>query len=267
MVKSYRVDPKKKLQKSKKIFYKNQKNIMLCFALKKPKGGVMLKRIFMTMFTCVMIAGGTSELQAQCGCCLDCPAGPIGPQGPVGTPGSVGPQGPQGIPGPAGPCCPAVTAFANVFSLDNQTVTAFGGASDTVLLSSANQVSPDFDVSTTGVDGRIVFLRSGIYEIDYSVQGQNSVFTFPTAPYTFGLFLDNVNLIPGSTISTFSIAPDEVLNHASGNVIVQINAGQVLTIRNVSTFDVDLISVPPPPLVTLFPSSAATLSAILVKPL
>jgi hypothetical protein len=171
------------------------------------------------------------------------PAGAIGPQGAQGTQGPQGPEGVQGPQGPQGPCCPSILAFANVYNNSSQLTGAFGDATDVVLFDSNNAVSAHFDLTSMSTTGEIRFLRSGIYSIEFTIEGLLDNFAFPVPIWTFGLFLDNI-LIPGSIFGSFSLSPDIIMTHAGGEVIIQVNAGQVLTLRNTSIEAVNIVGSP-----------------------
>jgi len=202
----------------------------------------MLKKIFTAVLAITLL--GICQVEAQTSpCCSGAqgPQGPAGSQGPAGPQGLVGPQGPQGAQGPEGPCCPGVTDYINVYSNQDQTVAAYSNPGSTVLFELANQVSSDFDISLAPTTGQITFLRKGIYELSFTVTGLLVAFPFPTPIWSFGLFL-NGTLVPGSVFASFSLAPDIILTSAASSCIIQVNAGDVLTLRNTTLGAVNLIS-------------------------
>jgi Collagen triple helix repeat (20 copies) len=202
----------------------------------------------------------TVNVSSQC-----CPAGPqgiqgpLGAQGPQGFQGATGPQGAQGVQGATGdqgPCCVPTVAFANVFNEDEQLIDTLGNPNDTVLFSNNNAVSSDFDISSISSTGEIRFLRTGVYSIEYTVEGLLNDFDFPVPIWTFGLFLNN-GLIPGSVFGSFSLSPDIILTHTGGGVIISVNAGDLLTLKNTSTLPVSIVSSP---LGSLFPTASASIN-------
>lgn len=199
--------------------------------------------------------------QSSSCCCTDCicppgPQGAVGPQGNTGIQGNagiqgvaglsglIGPQGatgPQGVAGPQGPCCNNVVAnsMANVYSLLDQSMPS--GAS--VLFQNTNAiVSADYDTSLMNVTGAITFLKSAIYSIGFTVEGQlTPPFPAPTPAWSFSLYLDGVP-VSGACFSSFTLFPDELTTTAAGTVVVPVNAGQVLTLRSTSTLPVSILS-------------------------
>lgn len=187
------------------------------------------------------------------------PQGPEGPQGIQGAQGAQGPQGAegaQGAQGPEGPCCPVVQAYANVYNEDAQTIAIFGNPGDTVLFNANNAVSIHFDLSLMSTTGEIRFLRSGTYSIEYTLEALLDDFNFPVPIWTFGLFLNNA-LVPGSVFGSFSFSPDIIMTHAGGEVIINVIAGDLITLKNTSTETVNIVASP---LGSLFPTASASIN-------
>lgn len=212
-------------------------------------------------------------------CCTDCvcppgPQGPVGAQGnpgpagtigPQGVVGPAGPQGPQGIVGPQGPCCgnTATVSYANVFSNLDQTIASTGLPGDTVLFEGVNPTTADVDISMAATTGAIVLNTAGVYKIDYVVQGLTDTFPFPTPVWSFGIFLDSA-VIPGSVVSSFALAPDVILTHSNGTVIVTVAAGQTITMQNTGTLATDLVATP---IGSVLPCASAAISIVLLAPM
>lgn len=185
-------------------------------------------------------------VEADC-CCTDCicppgPQGPLGPQGvqgPVGAQGDIGATGPiglQGPTGPQGPCCQITGTFANVFSTMNQDV-ASGGAA---VFESVNASTASFDLSMAPTSGAIIFQKSGIYNIHYTLQGGlTPPLPYPTPDWSFALYVNGVH-VPGSTFGAFTHAPDDRPQSVGGGVIITVMAGDVLTLQNASIAAVSL---------------------------
>jgi hypothetical protein len=194
-------------------------------------------------------------------CCTDCicppgPQGAVGPQGnpgvqgntgPIGAAGASGsigiqgPTGPQGVPGPQGPCCSNIVShsMANVYSLLDQIMPS--GAS--VLFQNTNAiVVADYDTSLMNVTGEITFLKTGIYAIGFTVEGQlTPPFPSPTPAWSFSLYLDGVP-VSGACFSSFTLFPEELTTTAAGTVIIPVSAGQVLTLKSTATLPVSILS-------------------------
>lgn len=235
----------------------------------------MKKRLFALAALSVMFFSSNAYSAEGC-CCTDCicpqgTQGPLGPQGttgPQGVPGlqgttgltgatgSQGPQGPQGLVGPQGPCCASVSgtsSLANIYSTIDQSIPS--GA--LVLFQNANAITAaDFDISQMNVTGEVMFLKTGIYRINWSVEGQlTPPYPDPVPAWAFSLFLDGIP-VPGSCFSSFTLFPDELTSTAAGIVIIAVTAGQVLTLQSTSTLPVSIISSIPG---SLLPETSASL--------
>jgi len=219
----------------------------------------------------------------DCCCCVQGPQGVPGLQGeqgiqgvpgPQGIPGGTGMQGPQGLQGPPGVCsdeqchgreCKCCESYANVFTRTPQVLSAFGGGNDTVLFSLQNAVSAaDFDLTMMSVSGDIKFLKSGIYSIAYSAEAKVSPpIPVPVPSFSFGLWKNGIG-VPGSEISGFSQAPGDDTLQVNGEVMIQVNAGDLLRMRNASTNGVDMV---PNMIGIAFPVTIASFSIHCLKDL
>jgi len=193
------------------------------------------------------------------GCC-----GCVGPEGPQGVPGIQGPQGiqgmnghegPQGVMGPQGPqglqgipgkdCehkkCECCDRYLNVYSSIAQVIGAYSSATDTVVFDKQNIVSVgDFDLSMTHITGDIKFLKHGIYHISWQLQASiTNPMPSPIPSWSFGFWVNGV-LVPGSIYSGFTQSPDDDACHSSGEVQIEVMAGDLLRLRNTSISSVDL---------------------------
>lgn len=164
--------------------------------------------------------------------------GPIGPSG--GATGPQGPAGATGAQGPVGPQGPAGTAvslpFANVFASLAQTIQPYNApaVADAVLFDSNNQVSAatDFDLTQMNVSGDIKFLKHGIYHIAWQLQARIAPpLPQPVPSWSFGFWLNGV-LVPGSIYSGFTSSPNDDAAHSTGDVIIEVKAGDLLRLRN-----------------------------------
>lgn len=190
------------------------------------------------------------QLHAQSGgcCCTDCvcppgPQGPVGPQGAVGPQGNAGMPGPQGLAGlqgpvgsqgPQGPCCPLTGTYTSIYSLLNQTL--LPGMNATFEL--VSQTTASFDLSMTAITGAVTCLKSGIYLVNWDVVGLlTPPYPSPVPAWSFGLYNNGV-LAGSSTSAAFSISPDDRATHNSAAFIIQIMAGDVITLKNTSTMSI-----------------------------
>lgn len=190
----------------------------------------------------------------DCCCCIQGPQGVPGLQGEQGIQGvpgaqgiagSQGVQGVQGLQGPAGICedCHGrgCDSYANVYGSPPQILQPFGNAGDSVLFQGQNAVkAADFDLTMMGIDGSIKFLKAGIYSINWGAEAKvQPPIPDPTPSFSFGLWLNGV-LVPGSTLSGYTQAPNDDTLHISGEVMITVNAGDVLKLRNASSLIVDM---------------------------
>jgi len=183
------------------------------------------------------------------------PQGPQGPQGPAGVNGSQGPvgqMGPQGTPGPQGPqgiqgipgkdcdsdCCKK--AYINLYSELDQSLSAFNSGNDFALLEKIGVMTADFDITNATLNGTVKFLKSGVYQIGWDANGHlTPPFPSPVPSWALGMWLNGV-FLQGSGIAGFSQSPDDDATALAAIFNVTINAGDVIQIRNASTFPISL---------------------------
>lgn len=213
----------------------------------------MKKRLALLTAFSVMIFTINAYSQNSC-CCTECTC-PPGPQGPIGPQGVAGPQGPVGLTGPQGvglagpqgaagpigpqgsqgPCCPLVGTYAEVYSLVDQTILP-GGAGVFELTS---QTTASFDLSAAPITGAITVLKSGIYLVNWGVEGNlTPPFPSPVPAWSFGLFQNGI-LMPNTPASGFSRSPNDGAEHINATSIVQLSAGDVVQLINtgIQSFD------------------------------
>lgn len=207
------------------------------------------------------------------------PIGATGPQGPQGQDGSQGPQGPQGSLGPMGPqgiqgiqglngkdCedC-GCDCYVNTFATVAQVIGAYLSGTDTVKFDAFNSISSKcFDVSMSNITGDIKFLKHGIYHLAWQLQARiTPPVPNPVPSWSFGFWLNGV-LVPGSIYSGFTQAPGDDACHSTGDVIIEVKAGDILRLRNTSISSVNLN-----PSVTgsVFPITIASINAECLKSL
>ena len=187
-------------------------------------------------------------------CCEQGPQGVPGMQGPQGiqgvpgvqgVSGQTGSQGPQGVQGVPGQDCDCTSKgampYANVYATVPQIVKAYSNAADMVLLDAQNAVSiGDFDLSGMNTTGDIKFLKHGVYHISWLLQARiTAPVPTPVPSWSFGFWLNGV-LVPGSIYSGFTQAPGDDACHSSSEIIIEVQAGDSLKLRNTSVSDVNL---------------------------
>lgn len=199
---------------------------------------------------------GHNEYKKCCGC-KEGPQGVPGLQGPQGiqgVPGSQGAmgqqgvQGPQGLQGPPGKDCEpnghdcrCCQSYINVYAAPPQIIQPFGLGADSVLFQGINASTPgDFDTSMMGVNGEVKFLKAGVYYVNWGAEAKvQPPIPQPTPSFSFGLWLNNV-VVPGSVLSGYTQAPNDDTLHISGEVQINVNAGDVLKLRNASSHILDM---------------------------
>jgi len=164
-------------------------------------------------------------------------AGPVGPQGTQGLPGTqgldgpAGPQGVQGLTGPQGPCCPLASTYTSVYSLVNQTMVS-GGSPTFELI---GETTASFDLSMAPITGEITALKSGVYEIEWTVDATLTPPIPATVPaISFGVYKNGI-LVANSVGANFSLSPDSISTHISAPAIVTVLVGDVIKLVNTST--------------------------------
>lgn len=237
----------------------------------------MLKRSdFLLTAVSLFLTVFQPQAQAQtAGCCCTsctCPPGPQGPAGSQGTQGMIGLTGPQGIQGPQGaqgpqgpigpqgPCCPLQGVYAGAFSNVNQTIPA----GMQVLLDEVITASPSIDMSAADTTGMITINQSGIYVVDFTVQGAlTPPFPSPVPAWCFSLFQNGV-LVPGTTWTNYTSTPNSVISHTGGPKLVVVAAGDTFQVLNTSTLSVSLTASS---LGTTVPVNAASITIRLIQAL
>lgn len=194
-------------------------------------------------------------------CCEQGPQGVPGLQGPQGVqgvpgtqgiPGQMGMQGPQGLQGSKGDAgkdcdCSQVNndkPYSSVYASVAQVVQAFNApaVNDQVKFDQQNAVSSplDFDLSQMNVSGDLKFLKHGIYHIQWELQARVAPpLPSPVPSWSFGLWLNGV-LVPGSIYSGYTQSPNDDAAHSTGDVIIEIQANDMLRLRNASLSNVNL---------------------------
>lgn len=227
-----------------------------------------------------MCKEGHDEFKRCCGC-TEGPVGPAGSQGiqgiagqsgPQGIAGVMGAQGPRGLQGPPGKDCTSSPVgdcccqrYANLYSSIAQTVGAYNTATDSVLLDKQNAVSVgDFDLSLAASQGVVKFLKHGIYHLQWELQARiTTPVPNPVPSWSFGFWLNGA-LVPGSIYSGFTQAPGDDACHSTGDVIIEVKAGDLLKLRNTS---VSSVSLNPNVTGSVFPITIASLTAVCLKAL
>lgn len=212
-------------------------------------------------------------------CCEQGPQGVPGLQGPQGIQGvsgaqgiagQTGAQGPQGMQGPAGQDCDCTQTgsslpYASVYASVAQLIQPYNGpaVADQVLFNSINSVSDplDLDLSQMNVNGDIKFLKHGIYHIAWQLQARIAVLVQPVPSWSFGFWLNGI-LVPGSIYSGFTSSPNDDAAHSTGDVIIEVKAGDILRLRNTS---VNAVSLNPNITGSVFPITIASINIECLK--
>lgn len=225
--------------------------------------------------------------EKECCCCIQGPQGVpglMGPQGIQGVPGAPGAQGipgqqgiqgVQGLQGPPGVCnpedchgnreCKCCESYLNAYSYATQTVQGFGAGGDAVLFNNTNALTAsDFDLSQMSTLGEFKFLKAGVYCINWGASAKIAPpIPSPTPSFSLGLWL-NGSLVQGSNVSGFVQAVDDDALRLTCEVIISVQSGDVLKLRNASSLPVIMS---PHTIGLSFPSSVASLNVHCLKDL
>lgn len=186
--------------------------------------------------------------------------GVAGPQGAAGIAGIQGPQGLQGPPGQNASSGSGLSSmpYANIYASALQNIGAYSSGTDMVLFDKQNSVSAsDFDLSSIGTTGDVAFLKHGVYRLSWILQGKiTPPVPSPVPSWSFGLW-QNGALIPGSSFSGFTLSPVDDPIHSSGDVIIEVKAGDKIKLRNTSS---NAITLMPNVAGAVFPIAVASLS-------
>jgi hypothetical protein len=204
--------------------------------------------------------------------------GPMGNQGPKGDQGQMGPQGPQGVNGLQGEqgiqgvpgkdcenresCC---ERFANLYASVSEIIGPYSSSNDMVLFDKQNAVSVgDFDLSLMNSSGDIKFLKHGIYYLEWKLQGRVlPPIPDPVPSWSFGFWL-NGNLVNGSIYSAWTQSPNDAVIQNGGSVEIEIQANDVIKLRNTS---VSIVDLNPSVTGSVFPITIASINIRCVKSL
>ena len=198
------------------------------------------------------------EHHKKCRCCCEQgPQGVPGAQGPQGIQGQDGPQGPQGLmgiqgiqgiqgeKGDPGEGCECHHVYLNMYSQSNQVLAAFGAGADYAKLDMLGVATPDFDLTQAAALGIVKFLTAGVYQISWVANGQLAPpFPAPVPSWGLGVSLNNV-FIPQSPSAGFSQSPDDDATGLASVFQLTVAANDVMQIRNVSTFAIQLTAAHP----------------------
>lgn len=154
--------------------------------------------------------------------------------------------------------------YAEVYSNRAQTLAASPGANlpgSVVTLENTIVASPNIDVSMSGVNGQIKFLKAGWYDVATGLCGSLNPISSPLPVWTLSLFVNGV-YVAGSTFANMTLSPEQKANEIVADTFVHFNAGDVLTLANTSTAVVELTA---PSLGTNAPTNSAYMKIVLLK--
>ena len=159
--------------------------------------------------------------------------------------------------------CECCETHANVYASKQQTIAPYASPIDYVVFDQINSISSaDFDLSMMGTTGDVKFLKSAIYNIQWVLQGRiTPPVPNPVPSWSFGLWLNGI-LIPGSIYSGFTQAPGDDACHSTGSVLIKVNSGDSIKLRNACVSSIDLN---PNVNGSVFPITIASLVIVCVK--
>ncbi len=191
-----------------------------------------------------------------------------GVPGPQGVAGNTGLQGPQGLQGPPGKdcerddhCCDKT--YLHVYSLLDQSLGPNGSPTDFAKFENAAEISPlDFDIIGAPGSGMVRFLKSGVYQMVWNADGKlTPPFPAPVPAWGLSVYRNGI-LIPQSSNAGFSESPDDEAISISCNFNVRINAGDILQVKNISSFAIELKSLQ---IGLVAPTVSVNFSAVLIS--
>jgi hypothetical protein len=146
-----------------------------------------------------------------------------------------GPTGPQRLVRPTSRHSGILT-FCNPYSLVNQYI--FGES--VILLEESGIRTRDIDASNSGINGEIIVNATGAYLIFYSATGRSADSDNYNDAWSIGIYIDGV-LDAGTVKAGTSNSKDE-FETVTGYSLAVIKAGQTVTLQNVSTHPIELLS-------------------------
>ena len=167
--------------------------------------------------------------------------GSTGAQGIPGEVGPAGPQGPQGVPGDCVECpchChPGITEFAEVGSNNTQTLAVSPGINlpgGVALMEATIFNTAGIDVSMAAVTGEVKALVAGWYELTYGVGAFLTPLPSPLPAWSISIFKNGVYAV-GSTACALPISPEQQATEVVSDLLIHLDAGDVVTINSTST--------------------------------
>lgn len=155
---------------------------------------------------------------------------------------------------------PAPVTYAHVYSVMDQDISAAG----TVVFENINTATASFDLTMASTTGEVKFLKSGIYRLQFTVQGGlTPPLPQPIPDWAFALYI-NGSHVPGSTFGAFTHSPDDRPQCTGGEVIASVMEGDILTLQSTSIAPVSLNG---PIFGSLEPLVSGSISIYLLAPL
>lgn len=148
--------------------------------------------------------------------------GPAGPQGPAGRAGPMGPQGPAGPPGPQGP---GIQSYGYVYNLTPSKLIIMNAGADIPFSNNG----PLNRVTHTEGTATITIPQTGTYLINYGLSANVD-------------FASSVALTVNGAVDLSTKLP--VTFNSSGSAILNLNEGDIITLRNDSASAIVLSSSP-----------------------
>ncbi|MBV4435809.1 collagen-like protein, partial [Clostridium tyrobutyricum] len=153
------------------------------------------------------------------------PTGPQGIQGPTGLQGPQGPQGPAGADGATGPAN-GLNAYGYIYNLQDSMAIVNGD----ILFSNNGYLN---GIAHTTGTAEISITQTGIYEINYII---STTINSNTASLAIAV---NGFVQPSTQVIVLLGA-----GKTSGNAVLTLNAGDIITLRNTSTNTIVLENTP-----------------------
>jgi hypothetical protein len=173
-----------------------------------------------------------------------------GAQGPAGPQGEPGPQGLQGVPGDCVQCpcdCePVKPEFAQIYSAVDQNLAASPGinaAGGAILFENNVFATANIDLTNANINGQVKFLKGGWYSIEQEVCANLNPLSEPLIAWGLALFRNGV-LVAGTTFVDMTLSPVQQANNTSSLFLILLAAGDVITLNNMTTQNLNLNAIP-----------------------
>ncbi len=132
-------------------------------------------------------------------------------------------------------CCKP--EFAEVYSNAAQSLAASAGlnlAGGIALLENTITATPDIDVSLVATTGDVKIKKAGWYELIYGVGAFLNPLPSPLPVWSISIY-KNGSYVPGSTVCSLPISPEQRSTEVVGDLFIHLNVGDSFFLANSSS--------------------------------